>query len=79
MRDDCQMARRPARPLKAGELTAGAMTLRAVLEALPAAEDGARDAVVRRRVEGAIVAAELAAGEPSPRMATPDKRDEPGS
>lgn len=51
------------------QLAATAHALRQVLDALPAAEDTPADAKIRRRVEGAIVATELAAGELAPRLA----------
>jgi hypothetical protein len=50
---------------KPDELAESAGLLRDVLDYFPASEDKPRDAVVRRRVEGAIAAAELAAGEPA--------------
>jgi hypothetical protein len=49
------------------DLTDAARFLREMLKAIPSDEDSRRDAVVRRRVEGAIAAAELAAGEDPPR------------
>ena len=53
------------RPSKA-DLTEAAATMRDVLDVFPAEEDSPKDAGVRRRVEGAVIATELAAGEPSP-------------
>lgn len=53
--------------LREDELRDAAQLLREVLKAFPSDEDRPRDAVVRRRVEGAIAAAELAAGEDPPR------------
>jgi hypothetical protein len=55
---------------KPDELAESAGLLRDVLDYFPASEDKPREAVVRRRVEGAIAAAELAAGEPAPREAS---------
>lgn len=52
------------------ELAESAARLRDLLDALPPGEDSPRDAAVRRRVEGAIAATELAAGEPAPRRAS---------
>ena len=49
------------------DLSEAAKLLREILKAMPSEDDRPRDAVVRRRVEGAITAAELAAGEDSPR------------
>ena len=49
------------------ELSDAARLLREVLKAIPPEEDGPRDAKVRRKVEGAIAATELAAGEDPPR------------
>jgi hypothetical protein len=54
------------------DLTDAAGLLREVLTAISSEWDRPRDAVVRRRVEGAITAAELAAGEDAPRTATKD-------
>lgn len=55
------------RPISRPELTKAAALLRNILAAIPGEEDARRDALVRRRIEGAIAAAELAAGEDSPR------------
>ncbi len=50
-----------------------AQLLRKVLDALPAEDDASpSDRVVRRRVEGAVNAEELAAGKPGPRTAEPE-------
>lgn len=46
-----------------------ARLLRRVLRAIRAEDDGPADRAVRRRVEGAVIAEELAAGLPSPREA----------
>ncbi len=49
---------------------ARAKMLREVLAAFPkGAEASAADQVIRRRLEGAVIAEELAAGEPGPRHA----------
>lgn len=53
--------------LREDELRDAAKLLREILKAIPSEGDRPRDAVLRRRVEGAIAAAELAAGEDSPR------------
>ena len=50
------------------DLRDAAEQLRNMLKAIPSDEDRPRDAMVRRRIEGAIVAAELAAGEDPPRI-----------
>jgi len=57
--------------LKRDDLAEGAELLRGVLDSLSPDEDRPRDAVVRRRIEGAVIAAELATGETAPRRATP--------
>ena len=46
-----------------------ARLLRRVLDAFRLEDDKATDRVIRRRVEGAVIASELAAGEPAPRLA----------
>jgi len=56
--------------LKRDDLAEGAELLRGVLDSLSPDEDRPRDAVVRRRIEGAVIAAELATGETAPRRAT---------
>lgn len=72
--DRADRGKRPLTRPQTKALLAAAGRMRGVLDALPAESDSPRDAVVRRRVEGAIAAAELAAGEPSPRLATePDR------
>ncbi len=53
----------------AAGLIEAARLMREALAALPPGDDSPRDAAVRRRIEGAIAAAELAAGEPAPRRA----------
>ena len=58
----------PSDPQAVGLIEA-ARLMRAALAALPPGDDSPRDAAVRRRIEGAIAAAELAAGEPAPRRA----------
>jgi len=50
------------------DLRDAAKVLREILKAIPSEGDRPRDAVVRRRIEGAIAAAELAAGEDPPRV-----------
>ena len=52
-----------------GDLKDAAQILREVLRVIPPEEDTPRDAMVRRRVEGAIAATELAAVEEVPRIA----------
>jgi len=48
--------------------------LRRVLGAFRSEDDSSSaDRVVRRRVEGAVIAEELAAGEPAPRASDPDE------
>jgi hypothetical protein len=47
------------------ELSHAARLLREVLKAIPPEEDAPRDAKIRRRVEGAIAATELAAVRPA--------------
>jgi hypothetical protein len=54
-----------------------ARLLRRVLDAFGQEDDSSADRAVRRRVEGAVVASELAAGEPSPRLATEHPEDAP--
>ncbi len=54
------------------DLTDTATLLREILMAIPSEEDRPRDAMVRRRAEGAIVATELAAGEDPPRRVNDD-------
>ena len=49
-----------------------ARLLRRVLDAFGQEDDSSADRAVRRRVEGAVIASELAAGEPSPRLAAED-------
>jgi hypothetical protein len=49
-----------------------ARLLRRLLDAFPPEDDTSADRAVRRRVEGAVIATELAAGEPSPRLAAED-------
>lgn len=51
--------------VSARDLRKAAGTMRALLAELPAEGDTPRDAAVRRRIEGAIVAAELAADDRS--------------
>ena len=46
-----------------------ARLLRRVLDAFRPDGDSSADRAMRRRVEGAIIASELAAGEPAPRLA----------
>ncbi len=58
-----------AEPIDSEALIDGAQLLRDVLRALPAGDDSPTDAAVRRRLEGAIAAAELAAGKSPPRVA----------
>jgi hypothetical protein len=55
------------KPLQPDELKNAAEIMGEILEAIPPEEDRPRDAMVRRRVEGANAATELAAGEDSPR------------
>jgi hypothetical protein len=52
-----------------------ARLLRRILDAFPAEDDRSADRAVRRRVEGAVIASELAAGEPSPRLAAEEPED----
>jgi len=47
-----------------------AQLLREVLDVFRPEEDTPSDRAIRRRLEGAVIATELAAGEPSPRLAT---------
>jgi hypothetical protein len=54
-----------------------ARLLRRVLAAFPTEEDGSADRAIRRRVEGAMIASELAAGEPAPRQAGAETGDPP--
>ncbi len=49
-----------------------AQLLRRILEAFRSGDDTPTDRAIRRRVEGAVIAEELAAGEPSPRLADPE-------
>jgi hypothetical protein len=56
------------RPPKRDDLTEAARTLRDVLDAFPNEDETPADRVVRRRVEGAVAAAELAAGMDPPRI-----------
>ncbi len=65
----------PKRAVRPKDMAEAAGLLRDVLAAFPGDEDRPVDAAVRRRVEGAVIAAELAAGEESPRLA--DDRDQP--
>jgi hypothetical protein len=51
--------------------------LRRVLDAFPPEDDRSADRAIRRRVEGAVVACELAAGEPAPRLADAKTGDPP--
>jgi hypothetical protein len=60
-------SRKPTRT----DLKEAARLLREIVNAIPSEEDGPRDAMVRRRVEGAIAATELAAGE-DPRRTSGD-------
>jgi hypothetical protein len=46
-------------------------TIRAVLEALPATEDTPRDAALRRRLEGAVLALEELTKKPSTKPENP--------
>ncbi len=62
----------PKRPPGPKDLGEAAELMREVLVAFPADEDRPVDAALRRRVEGAVIAAELAAGEQTPRSATDD-------
>jgi hypothetical protein len=56
-----------------------ARLLRQVLQAFPSEDDASpADRVVRRRVEGAVIAEELAAGEPAPRPSEPGDRPSTG-
>lgn len=48
--------------VRRGDFSEAAEGLRRLLAALPAEDDTPRDAAVRRRLEGALIAAELAAG-----------------
>lgn len=58
------------------EHTERARLLRRVLDAFWPGDDKATDRAIRRRVEGAVIASELAAGEPAPRLATqPEPQD----
>jgi len=57
------------------ELRDAAQLLRDVLKAIRREDDSPRDAMVRRRVEGAIAATELAAGEDVPRTSDVSSRD----
>ncbi len=57
------------------DLGEAARLMREVLSTFPGDEDRPIDAAVRRRVEGAVIAAELAAGEQAPRLA--DDGDQP--
>jgi hypothetical protein len=55
-----------------------ARLVRNVLDAFPSDDDSSpSDKVVRRRVEGAIIAEELAAGTPGPISAKSDGPDDP--
>jgi hypothetical protein len=62
----------PNKPPGRDDLSEAAKLRREVLKGIPPDEDGRRDAVVRRRAEGAIAAAELAAGEDPPRTSEGD-------
>jgi hypothetical protein len=62
----------PRKPPGRDDVSDAAKLLRDVLKAIPPEDDGPRDAKVRRRVEGAIAAAELAAGEDPPRTSDDD-------
>jgi len=48
--------------VRRGDFTEVAAGLLRLLDALPAEDDTPRDAAIRRRLEGALIAAELAAG-----------------
>ena len=52
-----------------------ARLLRRVLAAFSIEEQGSADGAIRRREEGAVIASELAAGEPPPRLATTESED----
>ena len=54
-----------------------ARLLRRILDAFPPEDDNSTDRVIRRRVEGAVIAEELAAAEPAPRLATETETEEP--
>lgn len=51
--------------------------LRRVLDAFRSEDDSAADRIIRRRLEGAVIATELAAGEPPPRLAATDPENPP--
>jgi hypothetical protein len=52
-----------------------ARLLRRVLDPFRPEDDSSADRAIRRRVEGAVIASELAAGEPSPRLAAEEPED----
>ena len=52
-----------------------ARLLRRVLHAFPPEDDRSADQAVRRRVEGALIASEPAAGETSPKQAAAEAQD----
>ena len=52
-----------------------ARLLRQVLAAFPPEDDSSAGRAIRRRVEGAIIASELAAGEPAPRLAATEPEE----
>jgi len=56
-----------------------ARLLRGVLDAFPPEDDNSADRAIRRRVEGAVIASELAAGEPPPRLAPEEPEGAPPS
>lgn len=47
------------------------------LDAFRQEDDSSADRAIRRRVEGAVIASELTAGEPSPRLAAEEPDDAP--
>lgn len=53
---------------KRKDMADAASKLRQVLSSFPKGRDTPADRVVRRRIEGAIAATELATGEPAPRQ-----------
>jgi hypothetical protein len=56
-----------------GKRNAQSRLLRRVLDAFRPEDDGSADRAIGRRVEGAIIATELAAGEPPPRLAASEQ------
>jgi len=56
-----------------------ARLIRRVLDAFRPEDDGSADRAIRRRVEGAVISSELAAGEAAPRLAGAEISDPPSA